>query len=408
MTQQKIDTTSFGNGFFWWVILGLGVSGTALILSLGGSDQAGILSSLFFISLAASLAWWLARHHGVQLSRAVAQAITRARAECEIEHANAASRDLEEVCMEAVPIWSRQIETSRIQSEDAILALSSRFGGIYAKLEASVKSSQAAAGEMVGSGAGSVLSVLGQSRVELNSVIDSLKASQRSRNEMLLQIRKLTDYTGELRTMATEVAEIASRTNLLALNAAIEAARAGEAGRGFAVVADEVRKLSSLSSDTGKNMSNKVDIINSAISSVCKVAENTADHDLKSVANSESTIQQVLDNFHNATSSLSASSLLLQQENNGIKKEMADVLVSLQFQDRVSQILSHVRDNMDSLHRHLLQHRQNQANSAGQRIEINAQEWLTEMELTYATQEQKQNHIGKKSDAVVKPEITFF
>jgi len=63
--------------------------------------------------------------------------------------------------------------------------------------------------------------------------------------------------------MAAEVANIAGQTNLLALNAAIEAARAGESGRGFAVVAGEVRNLSSLSSNTGKKMSDKVQVISS-------------------------------------------------------------------------------------------------------------------------------------------------
>jgi len=37
------------------------------------------------------------------------------------------------------------------------------------------------------------------------------------------------------------------------------------------------------------------------------------------------------------------------RKSSGISKEISDVLVSLQFQDRVSQILSHVRKNMDSL-----------------------------------------------------------
>jgi len=405
MTRQKINTPSNGSSYFWWSTSGLGVSGSALLLSLGERDWVGIVSAILYLLAAVALGWWLARSHTIQLNSAVELALSQARSTEVMRQEAAMVSGLEDLCLEAVPIWSKQIETSRVQTEDAILALSGRFTGIYANLEAAVIASKNAAGDMAGNSVGGVLAVLDQSRAELLSVIDSLKASQHSRNEMLAQVRGLTQYTGELRAMATEVAEIASRTNLLALNAAIEAARAGEAGRGFAVVADEVRKLSSLSSDTGKNMSGKVDIINNAISSVFKIAENTSDQDLKSVASSESIIQHVMDSFHNVISHLSESAQLLQQENNGIKHELADVLVSLQFQDRVSQILTQVRNNMDRLHQHLLQRRQNSVSSS---VDINAQEWLREMEMTYATQEQRLNHLGKISDNVVKQETTFF
>jgi methyl-accepting chemotaxis protein len=405
MAQQKKNTVLSGSSIFWWVTTGFGVIGSAMMLTLGERDWVVTVTAILFLLAAPALGWWLVHSHTIQLHNAVEQALSQAQSDEVIRQGTAPVSGLEEVCLEAVPIWSRQIETSRVQTEDAILALSSRFTGIYANLEAAVNASKSAAGEMAGGGTGGVMAVLDQSRVELTSVIDSLKASQHSRNEMLLQVRGLTKYTGELRAMATEVAEIASRTNLLALNAAIEAARAGEAGRGFAVVADEVRKLSSLSSDTGKNMSSKVDIINNAISSVFKIAENTSDEDLKSVANSESTIQHVMDHFHKVTSHLTQSAQLLQQENNGIKTEMADVLVSMQFQDRVSQILSHVRNNMDRLHQHLLQYRQDGDSSHGN---INAKEWLAEMELNYATQEQRSIHVGEKSVKVEKQETTFF
>ncbi|WP_259647838.1 methyl-accepting chemotaxis protein, partial [Pseudomonas amygdali] len=88
---------------------------------------------------------------------------------------------------------------------------------------------------------------------------------------------------------------------LLALNAAIEAARAGEAGRGFAVVADAVRSLSSKSSETGQQMSAKVDIINNAITQLVQAASSGADQDSHSVAASEQSIQNVLERFQSIT-----------------------------------------------------------------------------------------------------------
>ena len=123
--------------------------------------------------------------------------------------------------------------------------------------------------------------------------------------------------------------------------------------------------------------------------------------------NSELIIQQVLQSFTNVTTNLSDSAELLQQESAGIRDELSDVLVSLQFQDRVSQILAHVRNNMEKLHQHLQQYKQDKAASIPVKpLDIKA--WLAEMEALYATQEQVHTHRGVQAGAAVKQEITFF
>jgi methyl-accepting chemotaxis protein len=387
-----------------WPALATTMLGCALLLALAGTAPRALLAVLLLLACGAGASTWIARRHRRLLDQALSQALTAAQLQHQAASAEATANGLQAVCLEAVPIWAKQVESSRSQTERAIVALTERFAGIYSKLEDALHASQQAAGDLTGDAQGSTLVVLAQSESELTRVINSLKATQLSRDEMLTQVRGLTDYTGQLRTMASEVAAIAAQTNLLALNAAIEAARAGEVGRGFAVVADAVRTLSSLSSDTGKKMSATVDIINAAITRLVEVADNTAEHDNQSVASSEASIQQVLDRFQGITQRLSGSTELLQQESVGIRDEISEVLVALQFQDRVSQILSHVRGNMDALHQRLQQCRHNPELL----LRIDAQAWLAEMELTYATDEQRQIHHGGTSSSAKEAEITFF
>ena len=305
-----------------------------------------------------SIGFWGGHRQREQLDHAVLYAIA-----CYKQHAleNKSlqiAAELDEVFLGAMPIWAKQIESSRQQIETAIVALSIRFSGISSHLEETIQASQQAADELVGHGANSMSQVLAQSDCDLVQIIRSLKTAQSSRDETLTKVCNLTSYTGELRTMASDVAAIAAQTNLLALNAAIEAARAGEAGRGFAVVADAVRMLSSQSSEIGQKMSAKVDIINSAITELVQAASSGADQDSNSVATSENNIPRVLERFKTVTQRLVCSAEMLQQESFGIRDEMTEVLVSLQFQDRVSQILTHVRDNIDLLHAHLQQFKQ--------------------------------------------------
>lgn len=309
----------------------------------------------------------------------------------------AALEGLNTICGQALPIWMRQIETAREQTETAITQLATQFSGLVKKLEGAVSASGQGAGTGQDNG---LLAALNRSEDELGSVIEALKVAQDGRNAVLSEVRDLTGYTDELKKMAEEVAKIAAQTKLLALNATIEATRAGQAGKGFAVVADEVRKLSSLSSETGKQMAEKVAVINTAITGAFQVSQSSAERDQQAVQDAEMAISNVLERFQSVASGFSQSTAILQEASTGIRDEIAEVLVSLQFQDRTSQILVQVQNDISRLHTLVTE------NDDGQPID--AQDWLSEMERSYTTREQHHNHHGATASAVVPSEITFF
>ncbi|WED75878.1 methyl-accepting chemotaxis protein [Aeromonas allosaccharophila] len=404
MAQHKSGVnTPLWEPVCWICCIGLGLL-SCLLLQL--ADALSPLYLLLNVLVAVAAALWTSSHFHQHIHRNRAEQIEPAATNA-ITHSIVG---LEQVCEKALPIWAQQIENSRQQTEAAMIDLTQRFSGLANKLEEAVNASQLAAGELGDANSRGMAGVLSESQQQLNEVVAILHSAQANRDAMLGEIKSLTTYTIELNTMAMDVAKIASQTNLLALNAAIEAARAGEAGRGFAVVADEVRNLSRLSSETAQKMTDKVDTINTAIGRAFQIAENAAARDHASALNSEQTIEQVLARFRHATDSLAESASLLQNESTDIHREISSVIVSLQFQDRVSQILSHVRQNMESLSSHLIASEQN-SNSSGP-IQIDANRWLAEMELSYATDEQRNIHHGRTARSTkAQPssaDITFF
>ncbi|QWT46669.1 methyl-accepting chemotaxis protein [Azospira inquinata] len=308
---------------------------------------------------------------------------------------------LDDLCRQVLPVWGDHLGTVRHQAEDAIATLSSQFSTLAQRLDAAVQASRHGVEGRDGGGLGAVLD---DSQNRLAGVVQSLRASLDNKQVLLKDIGELNALTEQLHAMAEDVGKIASQTNLLALNAAIEAARAGEAGRGFSVVADEVRKLSNESGQTGSRIRETVGVVNSTIASALAAAEQYAKEEQQVISTAEGEVAGVLEGFRRSMESLGEASAHLQEESAGIGSEIAGVLVSLQFQDRIDQILSHVSRDMDKL-KDLLSHPDTDEGQVP-----DARSWLGALEDTYTTAEQHAVHHGNAPGGS-QPEpagITFF
>jgi len=371
----------------------LGVCGAAAICFAGGLTVTTLALGVAQGALAVGLAFW-------QLRRAEARQAANSAAQVASQDA-AAGRDeaLESLCVAILPVWSEQIEAARAHTEQEIVSLASRFAELAGRIES-------VAGNDQGSG-DRLVNLMATSQNQLDGILQSLREALSSKGALLNEINGLAALTEELKSMAKDVGDVARQTNLLALNAAIEAARAGEAGRGFAVVADEVRKLSTLSGNTGQKIGETVETVNGAIARTLELSQRHAERDTGTLNNSGQTIEQVIGAFGGTTRDVVERSDALANNASAVGGAISEVLVALQFQDRVSQMLGHIRDDQARLERLVVERRALAA--AGQPLPpLDTQGWLTELARTYTMAEQVAVHHGKRPAAAAESDITFF
>jgi methyl-accepting chemotaxis protein len=299
------------------------------------------------------------------------------------------------VFAQSLPIWTKQVESARRQTEEAVVALSSRFEGIVNRLDRAL----GAAGS--DTGARGIAEDAAEGERHLAEVIQALKLIQESRDALAKDIRALVTHTEELRKMSSDVESIAFQTNMLALNAAIEAAHAGAAGKGFAVVAHEVRALSEAARSTGKRITGTVGLISTSLLEIGAKNEKVASRDQQAVADSQEHIRTVLERFNQRTTRLAAAAQQSSAAGEAIKGEVCESLVQLQFQDRVGQILQHVVSSMR-------QAEDLPVMSAGSSAQEQVTQHMENMARTYTTDEQRRLHRGLEAQAAAPQDVTFF
>ena len=325
--------------------------------------------ALFGVGITSGVAVWILATR-LQAAVDAAQGTLQSKESMDDPHA-----DLGDLLQNILPAWQHHVEAVRGQTEAAVLQLANSFSMVLDELDSAGIASVSPAAQK---GGASSIGLLALCERELQPVVGSLTSVIDGKDAMMANIRHLASETSELRMMAAEVSSIAAQTNLLAINAAIEAARAGESGRGFAVVAAEVRKLSQRSADIGKSIGNRVDRVSATMGTTLASAEEATILDKQTVLLSGTIVEDVLDHVRK----LGESADSMHKHGLVVRKEVEKLLIAMQFQDRVSQMLGSVNNDMTRL--------QTLLETTALDELPGADDWLANLRSTYTMEDQ--NH----------------
>lgn len=298
------------------------------------------------------------------------------------------NEEFQQLCQSVLPLWADQILAAKALTSSSIDELSAKFAGLSQSVRAVTSEEGSQSNQQL-------IDLLNLSQDQLATVIVLLKNSIDEKQTLLQAVSILSSYTKELLDMADIVTRIAKETGMVAVNAAIEAARVGERGRGFAVVADAVKRLSSDAGRTGSHISDTVNRVSQAIKNVSEVSKEFEKKDAQTLVEAEQIVNTVLDKFGHTANEVIQASQHMRNESQHVAQEIDQVLYSLQFQDRVSQMLTHVQQDIEKLNQKV-----DDPNGIG-----SVDEWLRELKSTYTMREQTQIHEKRSTPGLSKKTV---
>lgn len=250
-----------------------------------------------------------------------------------------------EFSAQVVPVWKAHLEFSRQHMETAVNALAERFDGIVDRLDAALRTAASASDPAEDHGNG------------LEEVFS------RGEQGLLGVLARQQEATNRMRVLLVNV----------------------EALDQFVVAGT----------------------LHTAIVDTCKrVRESVALAD-DSTAAARCTIDAVLADFKGLIDTFQRSRAILKEESLGIQSEVNQALVQLQFQDRVSQIMSRVNKNMDGLPSVLREQLQHYARTRALQAP-DSEELLAELVKNYVMSNQHGVHQGDRSKLKNSTDISFF
>src|SRR5262249_46309032 len=151
-------------------------------------------------------------------------------------------------------------------------------------------------------------------------------------------------------TGIAKVDSIAMSVRLLALNAKIEVARDGDRSAGFAVVATEMERCAGQSSEIAENIRETAQELTVTLHGVAGALREEAAPAARDRETSRAGIEAALRDVERTHEQISARLNEARHMSRDLARDIGMAVISLQFQDRVSQRVEHVIEALRRMH----------------------------------------------------------
>jgi len=253
------------------------------------------------------------------------------------------------VALPVLGVMGTQLKETAKQIESAVVDVCCKFQSMADRARAGVSS----AAELLSGGddesSGSVESLISEASRTIETLLRHTQDSVAVSNSAIERIQRVQDATDHITKSLIQLDDITIGNRLLAVNARIQAVYAGDRAAGFGGVANEIAVQAKRSAEI-------VELIRSVSSDLRHIASSAlADlqkmvvEDQKAYLKSKTEVDRVLIDFrlmHNSTRDFIAR---MQNESESVAKEISGAVRSLQFQDRISQRIAHVVEELDRI-----------------------------------------------------------
>ena len=250
-------------------------------------------------------------------------------------------------CLPAFPVLRAQLKDTVAQAERAVSAVCDSFQSMVVRARDSVAHATESLAKNFAtdereSSTRTLITVM-------HRILERTEAVTGMTLQTVAKMGQVEDAMGRIAGSLHEVDEIAKALRLLGFNATIEAARAGEHGKTFGVVAAETRTLAGAAGQISKS-------IQTVIEQLCRSVDDTS-RELRTMStalNTDSKTSRA--EVDEAVAAMTATEVEMRrsveqsaQNGESLANDIARAVIAMQFQDSMSQQVTHVVDTLQEI-----------------------------------------------------------